>query len=108
MSRMCLERCGRLALPGRSRCARCIRGREQVRNAQPKRRAYNVREYRDIPVGGVCHRCGRGGADTRDHIVPLDVQMKRFGEVRDLRWLPAHRSCNSSRGSGPIGKVQSV
>lgn len=43
----------------------------------------------------VCWLCGKDGADTADHVVPV----AKGGAVYDLANLrPAHRSCNSSRG----------
>ncbi len=49
-----------------------------------------------IPRGARCHLCGRLGADTLDHIVPLAAG----GANEPGNWAPAHRSCNASKGSG--------
>jgi 5-methylcytosine-specific restriction endonuclease McrA len=75
---------------------------EQRRNAQPKRQAYRDPRYLRQPKHGICHICHQLGADTRDHLLPLDTQMQRWGEVRDHRTAPAHRACNSGRGSGKV------
>lgn len=45
--------------------------------------------------GTVCHLCGREGATTIDHIVP--VSLGGDDSLENLR--PAHASCNSSRGA---------
>jgi 5-methylcytosine-specific restriction endonuclease McrA len=46
--------------------------------------------------GGVCHICGREGADTADHLVPRSVG----GDSTDTSLLAAaHRGCNSRRGA---------
>jgi 5-methylcytosine-specific restriction endonuclease McrA len=81
------------------RCPGCLRIKQQAMNADPKRTAYRHPAYRSQPKHGLCHICRRPGADTRDHINPIEQQMRRWGEVRDHRTLPAHRSCNSARGA---------
>jgi 5-methylcytosine-specific restriction endonuclease McrA len=44
---------------------------------------------------GVCHICGREGADTADHLVPRSAG----GDSTDMGLLAAaHRACNSRRG----------
>jgi 5-methylcytosine-specific restriction endonuclease McrA len=50
--------------------------------------------------GRTCHLCGRPGADTVDHLTPTSVDPSRRWEVGNGR--PAHRSCNSERGAGPV------
>lgn len=42
-----------------------------------------------------CNLCGRPGADTVDHVVPLALG----GADHPGNWQPAHRSCNSSAGA---------
>jgi 5-methylcytosine-specific restriction endonuclease McrA len=81
------------------RCPICTKAQQAIRNADPKRRAYLNPQYRRQSKRGTCHLCGREGADTRDHLVPLHEQIKRWGEVRDHRTAPAHRACNSGRGA---------
>lgn len=49
---------------------------------------------------GICHICGRPGADTADHLVPV----ARGGDWYDLANLAAaHRRCNMSRGARSVG-----
>lgn len=45
--------------------------------------------------GTVCHICGEPDADTVDH----DVPRSRWGTDSIENLLPAHRSCNSRRGT---------
>ena len=52
----------------------------------------------------VCWLCGRPGADTVDHLVPLALG----GDPYDpLNMRAAHRSCNSRRGVGLPGRQPS-
>ena len=44
----------------------------------------------------VCWICGRDGADTADHVVPL-IDGGHPTSLLNMR--PAHRSCNSRRGA---------
>lgn len=95
--RPCLD-CGELVTSG-SRCRRCQRAAERVRNADPKRRGYRDPEYLAQPATGLCWLCGEPiapGEGTRDHLTPL------AHDYRAVRTLPAHRSCNSARGSKPV------
>lgn len=49
---------------------------------------------------GICHICGRPGADTADHLVPV----ARGGAWYDPANLAAaHRRCNLSRGARSVG-----
>lgn len=54
--------------------------------------------FRDLVVatyGDTCHICGRPGADTADHLVPV-----KYGGANTLEnCRPAHRRCNSRRGA---------
>jgi len=84
----CLD-CGELVA---GRCRPCYLARQRIRNADPKRRGYRDPVYLSQPNYGLCHLCGLPGADTRDHLVPL---ARNYASVETL---PAHRSCNSSRG----------
>jgi len=56
-----------------------------------RRRTVELRRVGDV----VCWLCGRPGADTQDHVVPVS----RGGTNADTR--PAHRACNSARGNRP-------
>lgn len=81
------------------RCPTCVRIKDALRNRDPKRQAYRHPAYRAQPKHGTCVFCHRPGADTRDHVIPLDEQMRRWGEVRDHRTRPAHRACNARHGA---------
>lgn len=51
---------------------------------------------------GMCWLCGRPGADTVDHVVPLSLG----GDPVDvLNMRAAHRSCNSRRGAAIPGRM---
>lgn len=55
--------------------------------------------------GDVCHICGQPGADTVDHVVPRVVAERLNLDVSPFdpeNCAPAHKSCNSRRGAGPI------
>ena len=68
--------------------------------------AYNDPTYKrhrqEILQGDpMCHLCGKAGADTADHIIPLFQ-----GGTNDLDNLrPAHRTCNSAKGSRDKAKA---
>jgi 5-methylcytosine-specific restriction endonuclease McrA len=48
--------------------------------------------------GTVCHLCGTDGADTADHLLPRSA-----GGANELANLaPAHRACNTQRGTMPL------
>jgi len=49
-----------------------------------------------IRDGGICWLCGRPGANTADHIIPLAQGGHPYSEL-NLR--AAHHSCNSRRGA---------
>ena len=51
-----------------------------------------------------CHICGHPGADTADHIVPIDAGGD--SSVDNLR--PAHRKCNSRLGAEYKAKKQAA
>lgn len=63
------------------------------------RRAARLRAATLDAYGTVCHLCGRPGADSADHLIP-----RALGGPDTLDNLrPAHRSCNSARGTGVLG-----
>ena len=51
---------------------------------------------------GICWLCGRPGANTADHVVPLALGGHPYDEA-NLR--AAHRSCNSRRGASVVERV---
>ena len=56
-----------------------------------------------LAASDVCHLCGRAGADSVDHVVPL----KLGGAYLDPRNLaPAHLACNLRKGAGPGAKTR--
>ena len=76
----------------------------------PRAHRYNMNKYagrttrsfrrmriRILEMSDICWLCGHAGADTVDHIIPLSVDPTRAEDPTNL--LPAHRSCNSSRGN---------
>lgn len=71
-------------MPSRPELARLRKGR-------PYREARLYVLARD---GGLCHICGRPGADTADHVVPIAAGGH---PTSALNMRAAHRSCNSSR-----------
>jgi 5-methylcytosine-specific restriction endonuclease McrA len=54
--------------------------------------------------GGICHLCGKPGADTADHLVPVSLG----GAVYAMSNLAAahHDPCNRLRGNRPIDVVR--
>ena len=88
--RTCLD-CSVLIRKG-NRCTSCQRVWE--RNRSKHRQAYLDPVYRSQPKTGICHICGLPGADTRDHVIPLNAG----GSNDPSNIKPAHRACNSSKG----------
>ena len=71
----------------------------KLRQTHSYRRARLAVLHRDR---GICWLCGRPGADTADHVVPLALG----GDPNDqLNMRAAHRSCNSRRGIGRPGST---
>jgi 5-methylcytosine-specific restriction endonuclease McrA len=68
------------------------------------RRAHTHSRYRRLRTAmlatdDTCWLCGRGGADTLDHVIPVSAAPQLASDPGNLR--PAHESCNKSRGNGP-------
>ena len=63
----------------------------------PRRRGHVYRRLRRqyLRQHVTCHLCGRPGADTVDHVIPLHLG---GSEIDINNWAPAHLSCNSRRG----------
>jgi 5-methylcytosine-specific restriction endonuclease McrA len=53
--------------------------------------------------GGVCHICGKGGADEVDHVHAVRAGGDRYDE-RNLK--AAHRFCNRSKGDRPLSTLR--
>lgn len=53
--------------------------------------------------GTTCHLCGRTGSNTVDHLIPRSVRPDLTWDLNNAR--PAHRSCNSSRGTRALPKA---
>lgn len=62
------------------------------------RRTWGYRKARAelLARSTVCWICGRDGADSADHVVPL---IDGGDPTSLLNMRPAHRSCNSRRGA---------
>jgi 5-methylcytosine-specific restriction endonuclease McrA len=60
-------------------------------------RSFRKMRLRILEMSDICWLCGQAGADTVDHIIPLSLDPSRGEDPTNL--LPAHRSCNSSRGA---------
>lgn len=65
------------------------------RTGRPWRRLVPVILQRD---GGICHLCGRHGADTADHLTPA----AHGGNDHPDNLRAAHVWCNRLRGDRPI------
>lgn len=64
--------------------------------AMRKSRSYRKAAAKVLAQSRTCWICGRDGADTADHVIPLS----EGGDLTSLLNLrPAHRSCNSRRGA---------
>ena len=51
-----------------------------------------------LAANDVCWLCGKPGADTVDHVLPLSLYPELAHDMSNLR--PAHIACNSSKGAG--------
>lgn len=59
--------------------------------------AYRRKAKAYLATRTTCAWCGREGADTVDHILPLS----KGGSLLDERnWRPMHAKCNTRRGNG--------
>jgi 5-methylcytosine-specific restriction endonuclease McrA len=70
--------------------------------------ARHTRRWREHTVprilrrdGGICHLCGQPGAETADHLVPVD----HGGSDAHPNLAAAHRRCNRIRGTRPIDEA---
>lgn len=98
----CID-CKRLTANG-SRCQACTvakaRAKDRARvRLSPTQRGYNG-EYRRnrktlLATTDICWICGRGGADSADHIIPLS----RGGSNDLINLRAAHLLCNKGRGN---------
>ena len=57
-----------------------------------------------LDANDICWLCGKPGADTVDHVLPLSVYPELAHDIGNLR--PAHQRCNSSKGAGAPGAHQ--
>lgn len=104
VARPCLD-CQRATRNG-SRCPTCAQAHDQRRDQRrgtAAQRGYGYRWQRLSQQvierdGGICHLCGKPGADTADHVTP-----KASGGSDDPSNLrAAHRACNSAKGAGRL------
>jgi 5-methylcytosine-specific restriction endonuclease McrA len=101
LPRPCLD-CGALVAAGVQRCRDCARAYEQRRGTVAQRfgSGWGSLSRRIIARdGGICHVCGRDGADTVDHL----IAKSRFADPRDANdesnLAACHRACNSAKGT---------
>lgn len=67
-------------------------------------RPYRRMRAQILAEDDTCWICGKPGADTIDHLLPIS----RGGSVLDKKnCLPAHQACNSARGNGTKRMPQS-
>lgn len=76
------------------------RANSVIRNKYAGRKVTNFNRMVLETYGTVCHICGKPGADTADHILPKALYPELMWEIDNAR--PAHRKCNSSRGTNPL------
>lgn len=63
--------------------------------ARTGHRTYRANRAAVLAVSDVCWLCGEPGSDTVDHVVPWS----KGGSDAPSNLRPAHRSCNSARGT---------
>lgn len=51
-----------------------------------------------LEANNICWLCGKPGADSVDHVLPLSIYPELAHDMSNLR--PAHIACNSSKGAG--------
>jgi 5-methylcytosine-specific restriction endonuclease McrA len=56
-----------------------------------------------LEANDVCWLCGKPGANTIDHVLPLSQFPELAHDLGNLR--PAHKTCNSSKGAGTGGNT---
>jgi 5-methylcytosine-specific restriction endonuclease McrA len=99
LPRPCLG-CGRATRYG-SRCRSCAARHEHRRGTTAQRfgRGWG-RISREVIErdGGICHLCGRPGADTADHLQPRGGVLQTHPADPALL-AAAHRACNSRRSA---------
>jgi len=86
-----------IASPAR-RCPECEH-RHNLERGSATARGLGAEHQRNrailLAANDVCWICGRGGADSADHVIP-----RVAGGTSDLDNLrPAHTRCNSARGA---------
>lgn len=93
--RPCIEpACPRLT--PRTRCAKHERQRDRTRRPPDQYpHEYRVNRALVLAESDVCWRCGKAGATTADHVIPI----AHGGTHERANLRPAHLACNSSAGA---------
>jgi 5-methylcytosine-specific restriction endonuclease McrA len=83
------------------------RERRKVRSSRPWDRT--VRRVLRTK-GTICHLCGKPGADTADHLIPVAVGLRQGMTRTQLNAInnlaPAHNPCNARRGTKPVDSAR--
>lgn len=106
LPRPCLG-CSRATRHG-SRCPSCAGSQERKRGTTAQRFGPGwQRISREVIQrdNGVCHICGRPGADTADHLQPRNGQ-RQDTPADKAQLAAAHRACNSAKGARMVGSRQ--
>lgn len=98
--------CHRLIPLGSSHCGKHARKVQPRKRPGPRQRGldYEYEKNRGVclSVSRTCVLCGKGGANSADHLKP-----RHFGIDNSLGNLaPAHLSCNSRRQEKPLSPEQ--